>query len=168
VRRFAARLFLLLLAVSAFPQSSKQRKQEDNLYADALTASITEMQKQWGYVDDSDNGSRKRTDFNHMIVRKDPELTDGLSSEFGEHHIEYLDDQALAEKYNALKKEFAVLTIHPIHKEGAHLRIQVSTSWVEYKKKGLWFGISDWSDVEFQYDCDKRRYVISSVELGGI
>jgi len=103
-----------------------------------------------------------------VIVRKDPELTGGLPSEFGEHHVEYPDNQTLIEKYNTLKKEFAVLAIHPMRNEGTHLRIQVSTSWVEYKRKGLWFGISDWSDVEFQHDCDKQTYVISSVKLGGI
>jgi hypothetical protein len=166
VPRFVAVLLILLLPAATFPQSSKPPKQGDNLYADALISSITEMQKQWGYINDSDQGIR--TDYNHMIVVKNPEITYDLPSQFEDHRVEYLDNNALGERHRELKKDFSVLEIHPMHNEGKRLRIQVSLSWIEYKKNRLQVAISSWSNVEFQYDCDKQTYVISSVKLGGI
>jgi hypothetical protein len=166
VQRFVATVLVLLLAAAAFPQASEQPKQGDNLYADALITSITEMQKQWGYIDDSYQGIR--TDFNHMIAMKNPEITNDLPSQFGDHRVEYMDKRALIEKHRTLRKDFSVLEVHPLRNEGTRLRIQVSLSWIEYKKNRLQVGISAWSDVEFQYDCDNQRYVISSVKLGGI
>jgi hypothetical protein len=46
--------------------------------------------------------------------------------------------------------------------------IQVSVSWFEFRHGRLLFEFSDWSDVEFQYDCDQKEFKISNVKLGGI
>jgi hypothetical protein len=165
-RLIACTFVLFLLNSTAFSQTGEASPKQDNLYSRALIASITEMQKEWGYIDDSDEGIR--TDYNHMIASKNPEITDDLPSEFDGHHVEYLDNQELIEKHKALKKDFSILEIHPLHNEGTRLRIQVGLSWIEYKKGRLRFAISSWSDVYFEYDCDSHAYVISSVKLGGI
>ena len=140
----------------------------DNLYSMALEASISEMEKQWGHIDDSNNGSGIRTDYHHVRVRKNPELTDDLPPRFGDHQVEYLDDQALIESYKTLRKEFSVLDVHPVHNDGSRLRIQISVSWFKYKNGRSFFGLSDWSDVEFQFDCESQTFVLSAVKLGGI
>lgn len=161
-------LMPLLWAALAFAQVSGPSVKQDNLYSMALVASITEMEKAWGYIDDGDHGSRIRTDYRRMLVRKNPEITDDLPPEFGDYRVQYLDDQALTKRYKAMRKEFSVLEIHPVHSEGPQLKIQVSVSWVKYQNRSLVLAISDWSDVEFQYDCEKRAYTISAVKLGGI
>jgi hypothetical protein len=55
----------------------------ENLYAVALFVSLAEMEKSWGEIDDSDGGSRVRTDYHRMPVEKDPEITDHLPAQFG-------------------------------------------------------------------------------------
>jgi hypothetical protein len=52
--------------------------------------------------------------------------------------------------------------------EGARLKIEVSVSYVEYRKRRFLLALSDWSDVEFRYDCEKQKYIVSTVKLGGI
>jgi hypothetical protein len=42
------------------------------------------MEKSYGHMDDSEGGSRIRTDYRHMLVEKDPEITDGLPSQQGD------------------------------------------------------------------------------------
>jgi len=150
-----------LCALRAFPQTAGEPKREDNVYSMALAASLDEMQKQWGY---QNNG----IDYAHMLALKNPEITDELSTEFGTHHVEYLDQQALVQRCKKAAKQVPVLEIHSMHNDGARLRIQVSVSWASNYKRGLALGFSDWSDVEFQYDCEKKKFVISSVKLGGI
>jgi hypothetical protein len=167
-RSSVAGLILLVGAAAAFAQASGPPAKPDNLYSMALIASISEMEKEWGYIDDGDRGNRIRTDYHRVRVRKNPEITDDLSSDFGEHHVEYMDDQAMIGRYQAKRKEFSVLEIHPMRSTGSQLKIQVSESWVKYEKGRLILEFSDWSDVKFQYDCEKQAYTISAVKLGGI
>jgi hypothetical protein len=128
---------------------------------------VAEMQKQWGYIDDS-YGGRQRTDYHRTIVRKSPESTDDLPLQSGEFHLEYLDDASLLGRYRKVKKEFSILEVHPIHDSGAMPKINISQNWVGSENGRLWIGISDWADVEFRYDCQQQAYVISAVKLGGI
>ena len=160
-------LILLLCLSSAFPQESTSPK-EDNLYSVALFTSVAEMEKEWGYIDDGDRGNRIRTDYRRALVQKNPEITGHLPSAAGDYHVEFFDERALIESYKSKKKEFSVLEIHPMRNEGKKLKIQVSVSWVKYEKEKLILEFSDWSDVEFRYDCEEQKYVVSAVKLGGI
>jgi len=160
-------LTLALIVFSARAQESKETK-KNSLYASALLASMDEMEKSWGHIDDSDDGSRIRTDYRHMFVVKDPEITDALASQFGDHQVEYLDNQAQIDRYKSLRKNFSILKIHPVQIDGEHLKITVSVYYVEYEKRKLRLALSDWSEVEFHFDCEQQRYAISSVKLGGI
>jgi hypothetical protein len=126
------------------------------------------MEKSYGHIDDSVHGSQIRTNYLHMLVMKDPEITQGLPTQFGDHQIEYLDKQAVIAKCRTLGKEFSILEIHPMHSDGHTLRIQVSESWASYHKGRLTLAVSDWSDVEFRFDPEKQSFVIASVKLGGI
>src|SRR5215469_5707409 len=92
--------FILALMVFVAPTSSQETSEaNDSLYSLALVAAADQMQKQWGYIDDGDHGSRIRTDYHRLIVRKNPEITDDLPSQSDEFHFEYLDDVALHERY---------------------------------------------------------------------
>jgi hypothetical protein len=161
-------LFLvpMLLVVPALSQDTSASK--DTLYATALAAGVAQMQKQWRYIDDGDQGSRIRTDYQHLIVRKNPEITDDLPSESDDVHFEYLDDPSLLARYGKLKKSFSILEVHPIHDNGSTLRVHISENWVESHNGRLWIAISDWASVEFRYDCEQHAFVVSDVKLGGI
>ena len=159
---------LLLCSFSVSSQEGAMSAKRDNLYSLALFASLSEMEKSWGHLDDSDNGSNIRTDYRHMLAEKDPEITDGLPSQLGEFRVEFLDDQQQIDRYHQLRKGYSILRIRPIQNDGSTLRVEVSVSYVRFEKSKFIHGVSDWSDVEFRYDCEQQKYVITSVKLGGI
>lgn len=159
-------LLLIPYCVPACPQGNTPAK-EDNLYSQALFASIAQMDKSWGHIDDS-YGGRLRTDYHHVRVRKDPRITDALPSEVNGYQVEYLDFQAIADKYKALKRGFSVLELSPMQNNGAELKINITVSYVEFRKGKMLFAVSDWSNVTFDYDPEVQKFVISKLELGGI
>lgn len=77
----------------------------------ALVVGAAEMQKQPGHIDDSVQGNRIRTDYHHLIVRKNPEITDSLPSQSDQVHFEYLDDASLLARYHEVKKSFSILEV---------------------------------------------------------
>ena len=159
---------VVLCANSANYRDVAASEKERNLYSEALLASVAEMEKSWGKQDVSFGGSRLRTDYHHMLVEKDPSITNALPTQEGDFQFEYLDLQSQIERYKRLKKEYSILKIHPIQVDGSRLRIHVAQNWIEYKKGRLFEGISDWSEVEFQFDCGKNGFQVTSVKLGGI
>lgn len=158
----------ILFSLSGFPQTGGTPARQDNVYSMALLASLTEMEKSWGHIDDSEGGSGIRTDYRRMLVEKDAEITESLPSQFGDYRVEYLDKQTQIDRYKKLRKQFSILKIHPLRNEGSRLKIIVSVSYLTYKKNRLVLAVSDWSSVEFRYDCEKQNFVISEVKLGGI
>src|SRR5215831_13000398 len=160
--------FILFISALASAQPNKPETSKDNLYSVALKTSILQMEKDYGHMDDSVLGERMRTDYRHMIVENDQLITEGLPTEFENHSIEFLDRQGLIQRYRKLGKPYATLVICPIQNHDKTLTIAVVVYWVSYKKDRLELGLSDWSNVEFQYDCDKQRFVVTSVKLGGI
>jgi hypothetical protein len=160
--------FASMLFVECASAQESTGEKKNNLYSAAVLASLDEMEKSWGHLDDSKGLNRIRTDYGHMFVVKDAEITDALPSQFGDHQVEYLDGRAQLDRYKTLRKEFPILKIHPMQTEGDRLTISVSVSYVEYEKRKLRLALSDWSEVEFHFDCNLRQYVISSVKLGGI
>lgn len=133
---------------------------EGNLYALALEASITKMRNEWGHI--------SGTDYHHVVVEKDPVTTDELPSRFGDSSVEYLDTNSLIERYKRVKKPFDVLRIFPIRNDADKLLVNISVYEFSYRKHRLLFGLSDWSNVEFRYDCEQRRFIATSVKLGGV
>ena len=167
-RSVAFSILPLLFVLPFFPPENGAPAGEENLYSRALLASIIEMNKAYGHIDDSDGGSRVRTDYHHMLVERDPGITDDLPEQFAEYRVAYLDTQQLIARYKELRKEFSILKIQPMRSEGASLKVLVSVYWVSYKNKKLNLGLSDWSEVEFRYDCEKQSFVVSEVKLGGV
>jgi hypothetical protein len=159
---------LVLVTVFVPAQSKQSETHEDNLYALALKTSILQMEKEYGHIDDTVLGERTRTDYRHMIVQEDPLITKGLPTEFGNHFVEYLDSQALVERFKKSGKPYAALVIQPMQNEGKTLKIAVVVYWISHNKGHLQLGLSDWSNVELHYDCDKQQFIVSSVKLGGI
>jgi hypothetical protein len=158
-----------LFVLPVYPQQQKgAAAKEENLYSKALFASIVEMEKSYGHVDDSDLGTRIRTDYHHMLVERDLGITDDLPEQFSEYRVEYLDTQNQIARCKELRKPFAILKIQPVKSQGSRLKIQVTVYWVEYKKSRLYLGLSDWGDVEFRFDCETQSFVISDIKLGGI
>jgi hypothetical protein len=52
--------------------------------------------------------------------------------------------------------------------EGSQLKITISVYWASYKKGHLELALSDGSEVELNYNCEKQSFIISKVKLGGI
>jgi hypothetical protein len=140
---------------------------EKNLYYRALFAYLDRLAKSYNRIDDSEHGSRIRTDYHHMIIEKNPAITDSLPTQLREYRVEYLDAQGLVDRYKKLRKSFSMLVVHPIENEGERLRISFALNWSNYKEGKLVWGCTDWGNVYFRYDCGKRAYVLDSVEGHG-
>jgi hypothetical protein len=143
-------------------------KGDENLYARGLLASLREITRQWGEMDDSVMGTQMRTDWHKVIMEKDPELTDGMPSVLDDYRVEYLDCQELIDRYKKLRKEFSIIIVHPMKNEGKRLKVWFSVAWIKYEKRTLRYGFSAWSKVYFRYDCAAQEYVVDEVKLGGI
>lgn len=161
-------ILLILFVLPLLSQDKGAATTEENLYFRALFASVAQMEKSYGHMDDSIAGTRLSTDYHHMLVESDPAITSELPEQFGDYHVEFLDTQNQIAKCKRLRKPFAILKIQPMKSEGPRLKIQVTIYWVEYKKSKLVYALSDWSDVEFSFKCETQRFVISNVKLGGI
>jgi hypothetical protein len=169
MKTFLLAACVAFIAVSGSSQSNQSQPSDNDLYSLALKTSILQMEKEWGQIDDSVMGEQIRTDYRHMIVQKDPLIINELLTQFDNHVIEYLDSDGLMQRYRKLGKSYSILVIRPMHNEGQTLKVAVIVYWFSSSKKNrLQFALSDWSNVEFHYDCDKQQFVVSSVKLGGI
>ena len=156
----------LLLVCSQITISQETPRSQDNLYATALFASLDKMAKDWGAIDDGSEHAI-RTDYHRMIIEKN-DVTEKLPESLGAYRVEYLDEDELIARYRKLNKEFAVLRIHPITNNGVKLSINIALYWFSYKEKTLTYSLSDRSNVEFHYDCEKHTWTIDDVKLGGV
>lgn len=161
---------MVFTAIYVSTQSRLPESNDDNLYFIALRASVLQMDKEWGHLAHGalEDEIEIPTDYRHMIVRKTPMITDELPTAFENHSVEFLDDQELVERYRKLKKSFAVLEVAPMRNQGGVLKVTVFHNWFDYKENRMEFADSDWSNVEFRYDCGQGTFVIDSVKLGGI
>ena len=157
---------VFLSAYPAFPQESAAPTKEENLYFKALSASIIEMEKAWGHQDNSSLGVR--TDYRQMLVERDLTITKDLPEQFGDHRVEYLETKDVVAKCKQLRKPFPILKIFPMKNEGSRLKITINVYWANYKKEHLELALSDWSEVELNYSCEKQSFIVSRVKLGGI
>lgn len=166
-RRYLLSVAVIFLSASAaFPQESASPPKEENLYFKALSASIIEMERSWGHQDNSDLGVR--TDYHHMLVEREFTITKDLPEQFGDHRVEYLETQDVVAKCKQLRKPFAILKIFPMKNEGPQLKIAINVYWASYKEGHLKLALSDWSEVELNYACEKQNFIVSKVKLGGI
>jgi len=173
IRHLLSGALCLLCFLPFRGQQTDAPNEENNLYARALSATADEMEKSWGGIDETCciNSLRKkkiRTDYRHLIVEKSDQITEGLPARFGDHEIAYLDVRELSDRYRRLRKEFAILRIHPMRNSGTSLNIQIGVYWFRSSKNHVVYAFSDWSEVEFRYNCENQKWVISEVKLGGI
>lgn len=159
---------MCLCAAVTFPEQSSELRKDDNLYFKALSASVVEMEKEWGRFADDNGGTGIRTDYHHMVVEKDLGISDELPEQVDDYHFEYLDDSQQIARFKRLKKKFPVLKVGAASTDGPELKVVVSVYWVSVKNRRMIEEFSDWSEVRFRLDSDKQAFVVSSVKLGGI
>ena len=155
-----ATILAIALAMASSLLGQDQVK-ENSLYAKALFASISEMQKQYG-------NQKEAPDYRHTLVESDAQITNGLPAASADYRVEYLDTKEQVVRYQKLKREFPILKIFPIENEGGKLRVGINVYHFSYKGGRLLYALSYWSSVEFRFDCGKQEFVVSSVKLGGI
>jgi hypothetical protein len=161
-------LALLVSATSALGEERRSSGTSDDLYSQGLFASLRKMESQWGRFDDTVLGTVHRTDFQNMVVERNPAITDDLPNSMGKFRVEYLSSQGLIERYEKLGKPFAFLIVRPMKVEGEFLRITFSMYWLTFEKGAPLYGLSDLSNVYFRFDCTGRKYVLDRVELRSI
>jgi len=164
VFRFA---ILLLLSTDTRAQTAA-RSENQFLYNEALRASLEDMNRAWGKLNLTERGARAPTDFHNMIVRKDPAITDGLNSRFGEYRVTYMDDASLIGRWKRLRKQFAILAVQPVDRSEGRLKITIGLVWVSYRRSQLHLAIDSWADVYFRIDAANQKYIVDNVKLAGV
>jgi hypothetical protein len=163
-------LFAILLTLSTDTRAQLAIRSENQfLYNEALRVSLESMNREWGEFDLTEHGTRAPIDFHNMIVRKDPAITDGLNSRFGEYRVTYLDDASLIGRWKRLRKQFALLYVGPVNRSEGRLKITISLVWISYRRsRQVFFALDSWANVYFRFDAANRKYVVDNVELAGV
>jgi hypothetical protein len=165
----AVLLFAILLPLSTETRAQPAVGSENQfLYNEALRASLENMNREWGNLNLNARGARAPIDFHNMIVRKNPVITDGLNSRFGEYRVTYLDDASIVVRWKRLRKQFAILAVQPVDRSEGRLRINVGLVWVRYRRATLSFAIDSWADVYFRIDATNQKYIVDNVKLAGV
>jgi hypothetical protein len=145
--------FAFRLAPSQSALTIHQDKSENQfLYNEALRVSLESMNREWGEFDLTQRGTRAPSDFHNMIVLKNPTITDGLNSRFGEYRVTYLDDASLISQWKRLRKPFAILSVGPVNRSEGRLKITIALSWISYRRTRLFIGLDSWANVYFRFD----------------
>jgi hypothetical protein len=144
------------------------RTTDESLHGTALKALAAEISGRWQKYDDSLNGARAKTDWNNIIVERRGQTFD-LPSRIGGTHILLLDSEQLIKRRKAIGKNFKVMVIGPVTKEGTRLAISMSFYWFGYRR-GLFsttstMTLSDAGVVYLRYDCATSQYVVDEVRL---
>jgi len=162
-------LFAALLALSTDTHAQLAVRSENQfLYNEALRVSLKNMNSEWGEFDSTERGTRVPIDFHNMIVRKDPAITDGLDSRFGEYRATYLDDASLIGQWKRLRKQFAILTVGQVNRSEGRLKITIALVWVSYGRSRLRMGLDSWANVYFRFDAANQKYIVDNVKLAGV
>jgi hypothetical protein len=148
------------------PQPSKPA--EDNLYCRALLATMDARYKLDVEFNARAKEKRPAADFRRFILGKYDSITDELPTQYGEYQLEILDRAGLKARFQKLKSEFPILVVYPTSNEGTRLRVHFDLFYISFKHDVLNMGLSEWSNVFFRFDCEKKAYVIDEVQLGGI
>ena len=158
----AIALIIGLLASPVLSQSQPAPSVENNLYVKALFACLDANAKAYS------SQTNSRHDYYNVIVQQDEIITKNFPTQLGAYRIEYLEAQALVNRYKAKKSEFPIIIIRPIENDGAKLVIKFTDYFFSYGKKSLNYGLEGGCNVILSYDCSKQEYVIEKVDLWGI
>lgn len=162
-------LFAIFLPLSTDTRAQPAVRSENQfLYNEALRASLESMNREWGDLNLTERGTRAPIDFHNMIVRKDPAITDGLDSRFGEYRATYLDDASLIGQWKRLRKQFAILEVGPVNRSEGRLKITIALVWVSYGRSRLRLAVDSWANIYFRFDAANRKYIVDNVELAGV
>jgi hypothetical protein len=162
-------LLVIHLLLSADTRAQPAARSENQfLYNEALRASLEDMNRDWGKLNLTERGARAPIDFHNMIVRKDPAITDGLNSRFGEYRVTYLDDASLIGRWKKLRKQFAILAVRPVDRAEGRVKIIIDFVWVSYRRSRLRLALVSWAKVHFRFDAANRKYIVDNVELAGV
>ncbi len=114
----------------------------------------------------------------NRIIERDDFLTDKLPTQVGEIKIEYLDRQAIVDRYKKKRDdkkrdeesrvEIPVSVISPIWNEGNILKISLRDWWISYKKRVYNQGLEGGCIVDFKFDSQLDDFVITKTDLWGI
>ncbi len=149
------------------PATARQPPQE-SVYAKGLVASLAEMTKRWGHIDDGNGGARVRTNWKEPIVEAKAGFPKDLPERIGDVLVRYLDQNELIEQFKKLQKPFAFISINPMTTERERLVIRYGMSWFSFEKGIARYPTPDASVVFFKLDSARREYVVDEVRLVGL
>lgn len=151
-----------VLTSHALPQNQTVPSVENNLYVKALFACLDAKAKAYSSLTNS------RRDYYNVVVQQDDLITKDFPNQLGAYRIEYLDAQALVERYKARKADFPIIVTRPIKNEGTKLVLSFSDYFFSYGKKSLNYALEGGCKVVLSYDCSKQEYGVEKVDSWGI
>ena len=158
-------LFLLLglCVANAFSQAQVKSTTGTNLYERALSACVTEQLKRYGGLH-----PETRLRLISRFVEQHDIFTDKLPAQFGEIKVEYLDRQAIIERYKKNRAELFVTVIRPMTNDGTTLKISFSDYYMSYKKRVFNYALEGGCTVDFEFDCQLDDFAITKTGLWGV
>jgi hypothetical protein len=160
---------ILILLLSTFANAQVETKKGTNLYETALSACVVEQFKQYG-----DQGAETRFRLLNRIYEQNSALTDDLPTQIGEIKIEFLDREAIVQRYRKSKKspygrpQIPVSVIGPMKNDGTTLKIGIRDYWISYKKSVDFYALEGGCIVDFKYDSQLDDFAITKIDLWGV
>lgn len=156
-------LLLGFHAFSTFSQVKETINNEGNLYARALSACLSKEAEEFGRLE-----LQPRSNFANRVVEQNNFLTDKLPTKFGDIRVEYLDADALRERYQKTRQQIQILSLRPMKNKGATLKISIADYWFSYSKNSYNYALEGGCNVDFKFDAVQENFVIAKLDLWGV
>jgi hypothetical protein len=154
--RLASLLVFSGLIFSMEKLAIAQNKDEKSLYELSLAAYI-EAKAQQG-------GSGNSTIVLSNCVLNDSHVIETFPTKIGQSTIEYLNEEAIIERFKKLGKEFTVVAILPMRNRDGLLRVGCAEYRAGVRHRKLVLGVFGGYDIHWRIDCSKNQYVKVKVE----
>ena len=156
-------LCMFLASIYAYGQGSGP---SIDIYSVALVEAAKEMKRDWGSL--SQDQSRIPIDYKAPVILKDESVKADYPTASTDNQFEYCTWAELFARRRKLRKDFAILRIHPATVEGLRVKVVVSQDWISIVRGKPSLAISAWASVFFRVDSETGQFRVDEVRLGGI
>ncbi|KXX69455.1 hypothetical protein [Flammeovirga sp. SJP92] len=155
-------IIIILFLFGAMKSNAQSYNETDSLYLIAFEKYSIQLDS--FYTKYSENNEQYS-----MIFIERTDLIKNLPDSIGERKIVTLNNENLKEVYKKYDWKLIQLKVFPIEIKKGQIEITFIPYHGEMDKKGnLNLGLSDWTNIFFQYDCNQKKWIYERTENGGI
>ena len=152
----------LLLILCAKISVAQSYSENDSLYLKALEKYSNEVDS--FYIKYSENKEQLA-----ILYIDQTNLIKGIPGNIGGREVVIINNENLKEIYKKNNWKLIQTKIFPIEVKNGQIEITIIPYHGEMDKKGnLNLALIDWTNVFFEYDCEKKKWIYYKTENGGI